>query len=145
MIRAFLIGFGQFGKLQRMRALSLLMLSIYLCVGASPCIGAGGEKPVRSAHATHHAHASRKAHDSSHPAGHRHCEEAAPASKLRPRCPCGCGEGSAAANAFARLGFGLAQDVFDSVAIDSRREAATPLARFIQPLPRAVDHVPIAA
>jgi len=143
-IRACLIGLTQFGTLPPMRTLSLLIFSIYLCVGASLCIGASGEKLVRSAHAAHHASASHRAHDSRDPVQHRHCDEAAPANKLRARCPCGCGGGSAAANSFARLGFGLSQHVFDPLAIDSRRETAAPLAPFIQPLPRAIDHVPIA-
>jgi hypothetical protein len=142
-----LIELERFGTLLSMRALSVVIVSIYLCVGASPCIGASAEKPTHSSHAEGHAHAQagRETHGAAAADRHRHGEDLAAESKLRARCPCGCEGGSTTANSFVRLGFGLSRSVIDPAAANFHSDLGAPILEYTQALPRAVDHVPIGA
>jgi len=117
----------------------------YLSAGTSPCIGGSVEKPAHRPHAETAAgvHADCEARgllDST--ANHRDAVAEAER-ELQARCPCGCEDGHAAANSFARLGYGLGVSVIEPASIDSCRDVATEIASRPQAPLHLVDHVPI--
>jgi hypothetical protein len=126
-----------------MWALSMAVLVTYLSVGASPCIGASGEKPGHAPHAESIAssHADCEARGLKGPIAHH--RGAVAVSELQARCPCGCEDGQAAANSFARLGYGTLVDVIGPASIDSYRDVAAKITEDSQAEPQPVDHVPI--
>jgi len=128
-----------------MRALSMAIFSIYLCVGASPCIGGSGEKPAHKPHVevTADSHADCEARGLMDTTAHHSGAGAERA--LQARCPCGCEDGDAAANSFVRLGNGLGVCVIEPASIGSHCNAAVSVAEYTQAPPQAVDHVPISA
>jgi len=130
-----------------MRALSIAIFSIYLCVGASPCIGGSGEKPAHTPHveAIAGSHADCEARALMDTTAHQSGAVAEAKRELQARCPCGCEDGDAAANSFVRLGNGLRVCVNDPASVDFYREVAVEISEHAQAPPQAVDHVPISA
>jgi hypothetical protein len=146
-IHSALIERGRLGTLPVMRALSIAMVAIYLCVGGSLCGTANAEKPAHAPHAetTAHAHAGGEAHGSMHHDADHHGDGMDAENKLRPRCSCGCGGGLAAANSFVRLGQGILTKVGEPAPRGSYRDIAVAIAEHTQAPLQAIDHVPISA
>jgi hypothetical protein len=130
-----------------MRALSMAIFSIYLCVGASPCIGGSGEKPAHKPHleASAGSHADCESRTLMDTTAHQSGAGAEAERELQARCPCGCEDGDAAANSFVRLGNGLRVCVIGPASIGADCNVAVSVAEYTQAPLQAVDHVPISA
>ncbi|MBW2494661.1 MAG: hypothetical protein JRE43_07905 [Deltaproteobacteria bacterium] len=136
-----------FGRLSAMRLLSVLIFSIYLCVGASPCIGGITEMPAHVPHAegVANAHADCETRALRHATEHRHGTAASPQRELQARCPCGCEDGQAAANSFVRLGNAIRVCAVDPASIRRDCDVFDLAGEYTQASPQSVDHVPISS
>lgn len=128
-----------------MRALAIAIFSIYLCVGASPCIGGSSEKPAHKPHvdAVAGSHADCEARGLMDATAHQSGADTETERALQARCPCGCEDGDAAANSFVRLGNGLQVCAIGPASIGSHCNVTASVAGYTPAPLQTVDHVPI--